>query len=92
MEHAMQCLRPLVSGDFKLGDLYYFCVQFCQTTNQNRLAQLWRVLGLYGGAVYRDVWLSADHLSFVRLAAKKYPGVDFLAMKMGICWHTILGL
>ena len=49
--------------------LHHLRVQLHQTANPSRLAFFWRLQRLHRGAVYRDVWFSADDLPALRLAA-----------------------
>src|SRR3990172_1795915 len=61
-------LRALVAGDHQLAGVHHLRLQLCQTSIVARLALLWRVFGLSGCAVYRNVWLSADDLPVVGVA------------------------
>src|SRR5262245_58836037 len=55
-------LWPLVPCHTQLGSVHHLRLQFHTPAQCTRLALVWRVRGLSGGAVYGNVWLSADHL------------------------------
>ena len=61
-------LRPLASCHHKFAGLHYLCFQLYQAENIERLAVIWRILGVPCRPVYRDVWFSADDISFFRMA------------------------
>src|SRR6266511_216686 len=67
--HGYPSLWPLVPCRHQLGSLSHLCLQFHAPAQCPRLAFVWRVRGLPGGAVYGNVRLSADHLPARRLAA-----------------------
>src|SRR6266545_8022716 len=61
-------LRPLAAGDHQRGRIHHIRFQLHQAAHGARLAIVWGLLSLSGGAVHRDVRLPADDLSAFRLA------------------------
>src|SRR3990167_170522 len=60
-------LRPVAAGGHQCCSLRHVRLQLLQADHRTRLAQFWRVHGIYRRAVCRDVRLSADHIFHVRL-------------------------
>lgn len=73
LARSLSCLWVLVSGHRQLGDLHRIRLHLFQAAYRARLAFLWRLQCLLGRPVRRNVWLSADDLRLVRLAAESLP-------------------
>src|SRR5262249_43879331 len=66
-------LRPLVAGYHQLGRIHLLRLQLLQAADETRMALVRRLQRLHRRAVRRNVWLPADHLSSLRLAAESLP-------------------
>src|SRR5712691_11898171 len=63
----------VVARPDQLSDLHLLRVHLLQTADETRLAVVWRVQWVSRGPVRRDVWLPADDLPVVGLAAEQIP-------------------
>src|SRR5574337_1068025 len=68
------CLRPVVPGVDQFPGLHHLRLQLRQAPEPAGLALLRRLLGLPGGVVHRDVWVSPDDLPPLRLAYQPLSG------------------
>src|SRR6516162_171433 len=61
----------MVACDYQFGDLHLFRIHLLQAADEARLAFVQRLQRISGRIVHRDVWLSADDLSAIGLAAEQ---------------------
>src|SRR6516165_10893783 len=63
----------MVAGDHQFSDLYLLRLQLLQAADEAGLALVQRLQRILGGAVHRDVRLSADDISAIGMATEQLP-------------------
>ena len=90
MDHSSTSYGLWAAGGHQCCSLRHVRLQLLQADHRTRLAQFWRVHGIYRRAVCRDVRLSADHIFHVRLVGAEISWCGLLSHDAGHLWSFCL--